>query len=50
MIDFRKIDVDQYDDEALLESDLVEPDARPPAQILADAKAKSTEVRGLIQR
>lgn len=50
MDNFRKIDIDQYDEDAFLDAELVEPFPKSPEQALADAKAKSTEVRSLIGR
>lgn len=41
---FRKIDIDAYDEDAFLESELYDPDPRGPAQVLADAKQKQTSV------
>ena len=42
---FRKIDVDVYDEDVLLETELYDPDPRGPQQAIADAKAKATAVR-----
>lgn len=42
---FRKIDVDVYDEDVLLETELYDPDPRGPQQVIADAKAKATAVR-----
>ncbi|KAJ9478817.1 Actin-related protein 2/3 complex subunit 5 [Pseudozyma hubeiensis] len=50
MDSFRKIDIDQYDEDAITNDELVEPYPRSAADALADAKAKSTEVRSLIGR
>ncbi|BGP43151.1 arp2/3 complex subunit [Rhodotorula kratochvilovae] len=47
---FRKINIDQYDEDALLPSALYHPDPRGPAQALADAQTKDRTVRGLLQR
>lgn len=47
---FRKIDIDALDEDTLLASDLVEPDPRGPDGVLADAKRKSTDVRGLVSK
>ncbi|KZT05067.1 arp2/3 complex subunit [Laetiporus sulphureus 93-53] len=44
-INFRKIDIDQYDEDVLLESELYEPDLRDPAQVVNDAKQKAAAVR-----
>ncbi|SPO32330.1 related to subunit of the Arp2/3 complex [Ustilago trichophora] len=50
MDNFRKIDIDQYDEDVILDEELVEPYPKSPEQALADAKSKSTEVRTLIGR
>lgn len=50
MDNFRKIDIDQYDEDAITNEELVEPYPKSAADALADAKAKSTEVRTLIGR
>lgn len=47
---FRKIDIDAYDEDVLLESELVEPDPRDPGTVLADAKSKSSQVRGFLSK
>ncbi|BGP18167.1 hypothetical protein JCM10213_009010 [Rhodosporidiobolus nylandii] len=47
---FRKLNVDQYDEDRVLPSDLYHPDPRPASQILSDAQAKEKTVRGLLQR
>jgi actin related protein 2/3 complex, subunit 5 len=47
---FRKIDIDAYDEDAFLESELFEPDPRSPAQVLSDAKQKQTSVRSLLAK
>ncbi|EPS96076.1 arp2/3 complex [Fomitopsis schrenkii] len=47
---FRKIDIDQYDEDVLLESELYEPDSRDPAQVLSDAKQKAATVRQSLAR
>jgi hypothetical protein len=44
-INFRKIDVDAYDEDVLLETELYEPDPRGPQQVIEDAKAKAASVR-----
>ncbi|PCH42847.1 arp2/3 complex subunit [Wolfiporia cocos MD-104 SS10] len=44
-VNFRKIDIDQYDEDVLLESELYEPDPRDPAQVISDAKQKAATVR-----
>jgi actin related protein 2/3 complex subunit 5 len=47
---FRKIDIDALDEDVLLPSDLVDPDPRGPEGVLADAKRRSQEVRGLVSK
>ena len=47
---FRKIDIDAFDEDVLLESDLVEPDPRDPGQVLADVKGKNSALRGYISK
>jgi len=47
---FRKIDIDVYDEDVLLESDLIAPDPRDPATVLAEAKNKSSQVRGFLSK
>lgn len=47
---FRKIDIDALEEDHLLPSDLYDPDPRGPDGVLADAQARSTEVRGLVSK
>jgi len=47
---FRKIDIDQYDEDALVETELYDADARDPAQVLNDAKQKGAAVRSALSR
>ncbi|GAA6001638.1 Arc15p [Rhodotorula paludigena] len=47
---FRRIDIDQYDEDRVLASSLYHPDPRQPAQALADAQSKDRSVKGLLQR
>ena len=47
---FRKIDIDAYDEDVLDESELYEPDPRPPAQVLSDTRAKAQAVRGQLAK
>lgn len=47
---FRKLDVDQYDEDRVLETELYDPDPRPASEVLAVAKGKAQEVRSLLQR
>jgi hypothetical protein len=44
-INFRKIDVDVYDEDVLQETELYDPDPRGPQQVIEDAKAKAASVR-----
>lgn len=47
---FRKIDIDVYDEDAFLDSELFEPDPRAPDQVLAEAKQKQTAVRSSLAK
>ncbi|KAG2112539.1 actin-related protein 2/3 complex subunit 5 [Suillus discolor] len=47
---FRKIDIDAYDEDVLLDDELCEPDPRDPAQVLSDAKQKQAAVRSTLAR
>jgi hypothetical protein len=47
---FRKIDIDQYDEDVLLDEELYEPDVRDPATVLADAKEKQAAVRSFLAK
>lgn len=49
-VDFRKINIDQYDEDQLVEEELYEPDPRDPATVLADAKQKASGVRGALAK
>ncbi|KAG8787704.1 hypothetical protein FRC15_008379 [Serendipita sp. 397] len=49
-MDFRKINIDQYDEDKLLEEELYEPDPRDPETVLAEAKQKAAGVRGFISK
>ncbi|TFY66774.1 hypothetical protein EVG20_g4314 [Dentipellis fragilis] len=49
-VNFRKIDIDAYDEDVLLESELYEPDPRDPAQVIEEAKAKSVAVRSSLSK
>lgn len=50
MDSFRKIDVDRYDEDVLLEEELIDLDTRSPAELVGIAQQKATEVRSLIGR
>lgn len=47
---FRKIDIDQYDEEVVQESELYDPDPRSATEVTSIAKEKSQQVRQLIGR
>ncbi len=50
VINFRKIDVDAYDEDVLLETELYDPDPRGPQQVIEDAKAKAASVRSSLAK
>ena len=47
---FRKIDVDIYDEDVLLDEELYDPDPRDPAQVLEDTKQRAAAVRNALSR
>ncbi|KAK1924265.1 actin-related protein 2/3 complex subunit 5 [Papiliotrema laurentii] len=47
---FRKIDIDAYDEDVLLPTDLYDPDPRGPDGVTRDANQKAGEARSLISR
>lgn len=47
---FRKIDIDQYDEDKLVEEELYEPYPLAPAQAASRSKEVEREVRGLLTR
>ncbi|KAL7421655.1 arp2/3 complex subunit [Cryptotrichosporon argae] len=47
---FRKIDIDALDEDVLLPTDLYDPDPRGPDGALGEARARSTETRGLVSK
>lgn len=49
-VNFRKIDIDVYDEDVLLDSELYETDSRDPAQALSDVKQKAAAVRGSLSK
>ncbi|ETW79743.1 hypothetical protein HETIRDRAFT_477333 [Heterobasidion irregulare TC 32-1] len=49
-VNFRKIDVDAFDEDVLLESELYDPDPRTPEQAVAEVKAKAAEVRSSLSK
>ncbi|PWN48307.1 Arp2/3 complex 16 kDa subunit ARPC5 [Violaceomyces palustris] len=50
MDSFRKIDVDQFDEDAISDSELFEPDPRSPEEALSEARSKVAQVRTMIGR
>jgi hypothetical protein len=44
-VNFRKIDIDAYDEDVLQETELYDPDPRGPQQVYDDARAKAASVR-----
>ncbi|KDQ16881.1 hypothetical protein BOTBODRAFT_30257 [Botryobasidium botryosum FD-172 SS1] len=50
MNNWRRIDIDAYDEDVVHETDLYDPDPRDPATVANDAKQKATQVRSLISR
>ncbi|GAA5988082.1 hypothetical protein JCM5350_003929 [Sporobolomyces pararoseus] len=48
-IPFRKINIDQYDEDLVHPSSLYVPDPRPSSQILQDTQSKEKRVRQLLQ-
>lgn len=47
---FRKIDIDALDEDVLSPQDLYDPDPRGPDGVLADAKRRSNDARGLVSK
>ncbi|TCD62793.1 hypothetical protein EIP91_006411, partial [Steccherinum ochraceum] len=47
---FRKIDIDQYEEDVLQEEELYEADPRDPATVLNDTKQKAGAVRGSLSK
>jgi actin related protein 2/3 complex subunit 5 len=47
---FRKIDIDLYDEDVLVETELYNADPRDPAQVLNDAKQKGAAVRSALAK
>ena len=47
---FRRLDVDQYDEDRVLPQDLYIPDPRPATQVLSDTQSKAQSVRQSLQR
>jgi len=49
-VNFRKINIDLYDEDVLAETELYEADPRDPAQALSDAKQKGGAVRSALAK
>lgn len=49
-VNFRKIDIDAYDEDVLVETELYDADPRGPAQVLNDVKQKATAVRSALSK
>ena len=49
-VNFRKIDIDVYDEDALVETELYDADPRDPTQALNDAKQRATAVRSALSK
>ena len=49
-INFRKIDIDAYDEDVLVETELYDPDPRDPLQVLNDTKQKASAVRSALSK
>ena len=49
-VNFRKIDIDQYDEDVLLDSELYDSDPRDPAQVLSDTKQSAAAVRSSLSK
>ena len=47
---FRKIDIDQYDEDVLQDSELYEADPRDPSEVLDDAKQRQIAVRSFLSK
>ncbi|KAF9068679.1 arp2/3 complex 16 kDa subunit [Rhodocollybia butyracea] len=47
---FRKIDIDAFDEDIIQESELYEADPRDPAQVLEEARARQSSVRGFLSK
>ena len=47
---FRKIDIDQYEEDVLLDGELYDTDPRDPSQALNDVKQNAAAVRGSLSK
>ncbi|KAI0060158.1 arp2/3 complex subunit [Artomyces pyxidatus] len=49
-VNFRKIDIDAYDEDVLLETELYDADPRAPSQVIEETKAKAVAVRSSLNK
>ena len=49
-VNFRKIDIDQYDEDVLLDNELYDSDPRDPAQALNEVKQNAAAVRSSLYK
>ena len=49
-VNFRKIDIDAFDEDVLLESELYDADPRAPAQVMDETRSKAGVVRGSLSK
>lgn len=49
-INFRKIDIDVYDEDVLVETELYDSDPRDPGQVLSDTKQRAAGVRSALSK
>ena len=49
-VNFRKIDIDAYDEDALVETELYDAGPRDPGRVLNDVKQKATAVRSALSK
>jgi actin related protein 2/3 complex subunit 5 len=49
-LNFRRIDIDRFDEDAIQDSEVYQIDARNPADVLDQAKQRQIAVRGLLAR
>ncbi|KIP06775.1 hypothetical protein PHLGIDRAFT_35804 [Phlebiopsis gigantea 11061_1 CR5-6] len=49
-VSFRKIDIDQYEEDVLLDNELYEADPRDPTQVLNDTKQKGAAVHSSLSK
>ena len=47
---FRKINIDEFDEDVILPSDLYDPDPRGPDVVIAESKQNAQEARNLVSK